>query len=127
MQFGKPGSVQQNSNSGGYSTTILTPTVTKTSGNTSIDSISAVRFGNVVQVLFGFKFTGTVNAGSDAFVGTISDVPLPALDAHGVGYFSNSALVTKIETDGTMTIRIVGGNRSSSNTVALVAVTYVCS
>jgi len=122
MQFGKPIAA-----AGGKTVTeALTPTVTQTSGNTSIEGAEAVRYGNVIQFNFNFLFTGTTNAGSNAFVGTVSGIPLPALPAMGVGYFSNSALIGSVDPDGTMTVRVVGGNRSSSSTVAGVRITYVC-
>ena len=121
MQFG---------NSGGsnapIATETLSPTVSKTSGNTSIDSAEAVRYGNVIHFNFNFLFTGTTNAGSNAFVGTVSGIPLPAIPQNGAGFFSNSALIGALDSDGIMTIRVVGGNRSSSQTVASVRFIYIC-
>lgn len=122
MQFGKPIAT-----AGGKPVTeALTPTVTKTSGNTSIDSAEAVRYGNVIHFNFNFLFTGTTNAGSNAFVGTVTGIPLPAIPQNGAGFFSNSALIGALDSDGLMTIRVVGGNRSSSQTVASVRFIYVC-
>ena len=122
MQFGKPIAAA----GGKPATEALTPTVTQTSGNTSIVGAEAVRYGNVILFNFDFKFTGTVNAGSNAFVGSISGLPAPALPAQGTGYFSNSALIAALDPDFTFTIRVVGGNRSSSDTKASIRLLYIC-
>ena len=123
MQFGKPSGIGQNDS---QTVKALTPIVTQTSGNTSIESAEAVRYGKVVQFGFNFLFTGTTNAGSNAFVGTVSGIPLPVLPAMGIGYFSNSANIAALDPDGTFTIRVVGGNRTSSATVASVRIVYIC-
>jgi len=126
MQFGKPGGVRGGS-SGGYSTEILTPTVTKISGNTTVDNVYAHRFGNVVELLVQFRFTGSVNSGSDALHATVSGIPLPIIESTlGSGYFSNSGLLGRLNSDGDLVIRVVGGNRSSSSTTAGFTIIYIC-
>jgi hypothetical protein len=121
MQFGSPGV-----SNAPLVTETLSPTVSQTSGNTSIEGAEAVRYGNVVLFNFDFKFTGTTNAGSNCFVGSVSGLPSPALPAQGTGYFSNSALIAALDPDFTFTIRVIGGNRSSSNTKASIRLVYIC-
>lgn len=108
-------------------TQTLTPTVTKTSGNSSIQASQAVKCGNIVQFELELRPTGTTNAGSNIFVGTLSDIPLPAIPSNGSGYMGSSAFIGSLDPDGLITIRVLAANRASATTNFMVRWTYICS
>ena len=96
-------------------------TITKSSGNWSVDSVSAKRTGNVVMLVVVFKGNGSqVTTGSNAFVGTVTGA-LPALPARLVTYNGSSIISASIETDGAITVRVAAANitLSSSSTTTL--------
>lgn len=129
MQFGKPGELSSgggSGGSGGESTVTLTPTVTKTSGNSSIQGSAAVRYGNVVQFELELRPTGTTNTGSNMFVGTVSNIPLPAIPSNGSGYMGSSAFIAELTTDGDITVRVLAANRASASSNCMVRWTYIC-
>lgn len=107
-------------------TTILSPSVTRSSGASEVDEVSAVRYGNIVQLSISLHATGSTNAGSNIFEGSLSGIPLPAVGTSGSGYYGTSTLTGSIETDGTITIRVTAANRASSSNVASVRWTYIC-
>lgn len=68
-------------------------TVSKTSGNWSVNSVTAHRSGNVIQFDIAFKGNGSsVSAGSNAFVGKITNGPLPVSLVRLFGYGSSSPI-----------------------------------
>lgn len=107
-------------------TTILTPIVTKTSGNSSIEGSAAVKYGNTIQFQLELMPTATTNAGSNVFVGTLSNIPLPAIPTNGCSYMGSCAFVGSLDPDGTITIRVLAANRASSTTHFHVRWTYIC-
>ena len=83
-------------------------TITKTSGNWSVDSISAYRSGKTVQIVITMTGNGSsVSAGSNGFVGTITEGPLPAAIVRLVGYYNNCPVMMQIEPDGSVTGRVL--------------------
>lgn len=92
---------------------VLSPTFTKTSGLAVLSTVEAVQAGNTIHVSFDFgNQAGSLNAGDNFVVGTLSGIPLPRILAGGSGYSGAQAYVCQLKTDGTMTIRIVGANRT---------------
>ena len=97
-------------------------TITKTSGNWSVDSISAYRSGKTVQIVITMTGNGSsVSAGSNGFVGKITDGPLPVIIVRLVGYYNNCPVMMQIEPDGTVTGRVLAVNVTvtSSGTLPL--------
>lgn len=85
-------------------------TITKTSGNWSVNSYSAYRTGNVVTLYLKFEGNGTtVNAGSNAFQGNVSGIR-PVLLSYGTAYISSSATVAGLWSTGGITVRVTGAN-----------------
>ena len=105
----------------------FTPTVTKTSGNSSLKSISGSRSGNVVTISVTFTNGAQTAAGSNSFDGTISNVPLPVDTANGVGFYSATFFCITITSTGTFRSRVIvsSGYWAASDSHTL-AITYVC-
>ena len=105
----------------------FTPTVTKTSGNSSLQRISGSRSGNVVTISVSFTNGAQTAAGSNAFDGTISNVPLPVDTANGVGFYAATLFCLTITSTGTFRSRVLLSSgywgESDSHTLT---VTYVC-
>lgn len=102
-------------------------TITKTSGNWSVDSISAYRTGNVVQILITITGNGSsVSAGSNGFVGKITAGPLPPVIVRLVGYYNNCPVMMQIEPDGSVTGRVLAVNVTITSTGKLpLSATYI--
>lgn len=84
-------------------------TVTKSSGNWSIDTATAIRSGNTVMIQFYFKGNGSsVSVGSNAFVGKLSSGPLPWTSVNMVTYYASTTVVCNLDYDGNITVRILG-------------------
>ncbi len=85
-------------------------TITKNSGNWSVNTYSAYRTGNVVTLYIKFEGNGnTVNAGSNAFQGNVSGIR-PVLLSYGTAYISSSATVAGLWSTGGITVRVTGAN-----------------
>ena len=111
------------------SVTEITPAVTRTSGVSSFDSGEAWRAGHTVFLRLAFKSgNSSVSTGSNAFVGTLSGVPLPPTGAIGLGYLGSTVLIGNLGSDGALTIRVAGSNKAaSSSNVFGVSWTYLTS
>lgn len=98
-------------------------TFTKTSGAWNADTtLYAYRTGKFVSIRLRLAGTGTqVNAGSDAFVGTISGGPMPLVETHDINFAGSSAIVSRLATNGSITTRVLASNLTvtSSNGVVL--------
>lgn len=91
-------------------------TISKNSGNWSVDSYSAYRTGNVVTLYIKFKGNGTaVSAGSNAFQGTVSGIAPVSLST-GCGYISSSAIIGGLWPSGGITFRVTGASVTLSST-----------
>ena len=96
-------------------TKTLTPTITKTSGNSVYVESGASQSGKMVTVYANFLNSGSaVNAGSNSFVGSISGIPLPAVRTTGIGYYGSSIFMSPIETDGSLIIRVLAAQLPST-------------
>lgn len=102
-------------------------TITKSSGNSAIiNTPSYAKYGKVVSLFFEFKTTSSTSAGNNVFVGTISGIDLPKVNAMGVGYYGSSLMVANLTTSGTITVRVIAASLASSNDAHGVSITYVC-
>lgn len=82
-----------------------TPTITKSSGNSSVSGVALYRFGNVCQLTFTLTATGTVSYGYNMFSGTVTGHPTPVATATGVGTIYGNSMVAVLETNGNIYIR----------------------
>ena len=93
-----------------------TPSVSKTSGASSYDSGAASSYGKVVNLSLTFSVGNTaVAAGSNTFVGTVSGVPLPFDHAVGVGYYSSTCLMANLESNGSLTVRVLAAQKPAAS------------
>ena len=73
--------------------------------------------GNVVYCAITFNGNGTsIAGGTNGFTGTLSDDDLPYIQCNLVSYYSGSAFILNIGTNGSMTVRNVGSARTISST-----------
>ena len=97
-------------------------TITKSSGNWSINSIEAYRSGNIIQINIIMSGNGnSVSAGSNGFVGTITAGALPVITVRLIGYYNNCPVIMNVEPDGTINTRVTATNVTvtSSGTLPL--------
>ena len=85
----------------------FTPTVSKTSGNSSFYSAVGARSGNICSLSITFTNGSDTSAGDNSFVGTITNVPRPLFDAVGTGYYVSHLFAAKLEPTGAITVRVV--------------------
>ena len=96
---------------------ILNPSISRTSGPSSVSSVYAVRYGNVICLIIRFvSGNSAVSTGSNSFVGEISGIPLPASTVVGAGYMGSTAFMGGLGEDGAITIRVLAANKSASTT-----------
>ena len=94
----------------------LTPTLTKSSGSGALGSAAAYQTGNVVQLKFQLSLSSTVTAGTNAWSGSVSDIPLPVNTVSGVAYFYASCIVARLAADGTLIVRPTGADAATNST-----------
>lgn len=87
----------------GLSVQTVTPTLTKTSGGTC--TVAMRRFGQVVFVSVTVTASGSVAAGSNIYVGKLTNFPAPIFNTIGCAYYDARAVMIQIATDGTLTAR----------------------
>lgn len=83
----------------------ITPTITKSTGNSTLSGAAIYRSGNVCQLTFTLTATGTVSYGYNMFSGTVTSYPAPIATATGVGTIYGNTLTAVLETNGTLYIR----------------------
>ena len=83
--------------------------ITKTSGNWSVDSFKVWKTGANFQIYINFVGNGSaVNAGQNAFQGTIATGTKPKVVSYGTSYGASAAVVGGIWPGGGLTIRVTG-------------------
>ena len=87
----------------------FTPTVSKTSGNSSFYSADGTRSGNVCSLRILFTNGSDTSAGNNSFVGKITNAPLPLVGANGVGYYGSHFFTAELGPSGAITVRVVNG------------------
>ena len=83
----------------------LSPTYTRTSGATGVE-MSAVRWGNVVQIYVSVPRNVATSAGGNLAVGQITNIPLPVNTTRLVAYNGSIVGILSIADDGSMTCRV---------------------
>lgn len=99
-------------------TTTGTPTFTKTSGNGNITSTEYVKYGKCVDLFIIFNTSGgSTSAGSNIWEGSLDDTNLyPKISgANGVGYYGATHFIGNLTSNGTLTIRALGGTVASNS------------
>jgi hypothetical protein len=109
----------------GLTTVPVTPTLTKTSGNSSVYSVDASVYGKMVTLWIIFNSGNAVNSGQDAFVGTLSGVGLPVRECMGSGYYQGTPLMVNLKTNGTLTVRVTAVTKASGSGLYGVSVNYI--
>lgn len=105
----------------------FTPTVSKTSGNSSFYSAEGARSGNVCSLSITFTNGSDTSAGNNSFVGTITDAPLPLVDAIGVGYFGTHFFAAVLKPTGAITVRVItGGGYWAASDRHGITIMYIC-
>lgn len=95
-------------------------TISKTSGNWSVDHCSAYRMGNSIYMEIAFKGNGSsVSSGSNGFVGTIAG-SLPVLPAKLVGYYGGTVIIASFLSSGAINARVAGGTAQTVSSGGLV-------
>lgn len=85
----------------------FTPTVSKTSGNSSFHSAAGARSGNICSLSITFTNGSDTSAGRDSFVGTITNAPRPLVRANGIGYYGTHFFAAVLEPSGAITVRVI--------------------
>ena len=105
----------------------FTPTVSKTSGNSSFYSANGARSGNVCSLSIFFTNGSDTSAGNNSFVGTITNAPLPLVDTTGTGYYVSHFFTAKLEPTGAITVRVInGGGYWSATDRHGITIMYIC-
>ena len=106
--------------------TTYSPTVTKTSGNSSFYSGAAVECSGAVTLSLTFTNGSDTSAGGNAFVGTLSNAPLPYSESVGIGFYGTHVFALAVRPDGSFNVRVlVGGGYWSATDRHTVCVTYI--
>ena len=103
-------------------------TVTRSSGNGRISGTPTyAKYGNMVELFFQFNTSGgSVSAGADVIVGTISGVALPKQqETTGVGFYGSAVMTCAIQSDGTFRIRTSAAIASNSDAKGM-SIKYIC-
>ena len=101
-------------------------TLTVTGGNARFHNISAVRCGNIVNIVITLVLTSSTNAGSNICTGTLSGGPLPAVDVLNLASYSvSSGGALFLRTDGTMTLRAIGASFGTANQTCTVCIGFI--
>lgn len=85
-----------------------TPSITKTSGASDVSSSSFRRSGNVCQLSLRLVLSSAVSSGSNAFVGTVSGIPLPINYVTAVEYTGRDVYVFTLNKSGGLTVHVTG-------------------
>ena len=94
--------------------------VTKSGGSCTLLSSTYAKYGNVVHLNIRIKATAQVNVGSNVFTGTISNTSLrPRYEAVGAGYNGSTSFLSAIQTDGGVSIRVLGANCTSGKEMGI--------
>jgi hypothetical protein len=107
------------------------PTTTTGSGIVSrstgatLTSNSYAKYGNVVSLSITVTTSGSTSAGSNCFTGTISNTSYrPKQNTNGIGYNGTSGVIGYLQTDGSITFRVIGATLPTNKTVSI-GFTYV--
>jgi hypothetical protein len=92
----------------------VTPTLTRTSGGSC--TVAMRQYGKIVFVSVSATTSGTVSAGGNIYVGTLSNFPAPIFNTIGIAYYDGRAAAVQIQTNGTITVRNLISSAGSGQT-----------
>lgn len=98
----------------------FTPSFNPTVG--SVVDASIIQYGRVCSLNLTITKTTATSAGSNMFSGTMSDAPLPANAARFVGYAGSAIVVAHLNTDGSISGRVVGAQISANANVGVAGI-----
>lgn len=103
----------------------LTPEITTSTGN--LYGISAYQFGNVVFLNIAINNSNNITTGSNIFVGTVSNIPLPAYPATTGGYYNTYGINGMLRSNGQVIIKNISNSTITINEAdsATLSFTYV--
>ena len=102
-----------NGGTGATGITTTTPTLTKSSGSSTLTA-TAYTWGNLVQLSFSLATTAETAVGSSVWKGTIADGYRPKNSTTFVGFSGSSGIVCLIGPDGYVELRVIGAKLPSS-------------
>ena len=102
-----------NGGTGAAEITTATPTLTKSSGSSTLTA-TAYTWGNLVQLSFSLATTAETAVGSSVWKGTIADGYRPKNNTTFVGFSGSSGVVCLIGPDGYIELRVIGAKLPSS-------------
>ena len=102
-----------NGGTGATGITTATPTLTKSSGSSTLTA-TAYTWGNLVQLSFSLATTAETAVGSSVWKGTIADGYRPKNSTTFVGFSGSSGIVCLIGPDGYVELRVIGAKLPSS-------------
>ena len=102
-----------NGGTGATGITTATPTLTKSSGSSTLTA-TAYTWGNLVQLSFSLTTTAETAVGSSVWKGTIADGYRPKNNTTFVGFSGSSGIVCLIGSDGYTELRVIGAKLPSS-------------
>ena len=102
-----------NGGTGATGITTATPTLTKSSGSSTLTA-TAYTWGNLVQLSFSLATTAETTVGSSVWKGTIADGYRPKNNTTFVGFSGSSGIVCLIGPDGYIELRVIGAKLPSS-------------
>lgn len=102
-----------NGGTGATGITTATPTLTKSSGSSTLTA-TAYTWGNLVQLSFSLATTAETAVGSSVWKGTIADGYRPKNNTTFVGFSGSSGIVCLIGSDGYVELRVIGAKLPSS-------------
>lgn len=110
---------------GALATSSWAPSITRTSGGT-LSSLTGRRYGKVVTLKFVLKYSTSVSAGSNAFVGTLTNSGYtPPFATFASTYYVGVPLVCQLESSGKITCRVTGSNAVTLSTGCTFSLTYI--
>ena len=74
------------------------------------------QYGKIVFVCVSATTSGTVSAGGNIYVGTLSNFPAPIFNTIGIAYYDGRAVAVQIQTNGTITVRNLISSAGSGQT-----------
>ena len=98
----------------GLNVQTVTPTLTKTSGGSC--TVTMRQYGKIVFVSVSATTSGTVSAGGNIYVGTLSNFPAPIFNTIGFAYYDGRAVAVQIQTGGNITVRNLISSAGSGQT-----------
>lgn len=98
--------------------------ISRSSGAT-LNSSAYYKYGKVVQLRVVITSSGTTNAGSDCFIGTLNNSSLyPTQNISGIGYNGSCGVIMNVQSNGSINCRVIGANLGSGKNIGISA-TYI--